>query len=382
MTDIELVISANGCTDNTAQYLQYLYTAIPNLLVTWNEKPLGFAAATNEGIKLASSDKIVLLNNDTILLEQPKNQWLELLDQSDVSYVLGQNSPITQRRFGIFFCAMIQKKVFDTIGLLNEEYGIGGCEDIEFCYLAEKAGFTLAECSNNGTYPIYHKAEGTMHDPALVQDWKAKFHANELKLAKKYNTEYYKYLLSNNFERAVFLKDDRVFPRETTRYEWAAKNLLDGSIFEIGCTTGYGTQFFANHAYVGVDYDPIIINVANEQRWGDAYQFLYADINTFDLDYYDNIVAFEVIEHLDNGMEIAQKLKAHCNRLLLTVPWNEPKGFWGEHHKLHGLNESHFPGFEFTYINHAGEISDIPQPINNHNISNLMICKWTKSSAQ
>ena len=60
MTDIELVISANGCTDNTAQYLQYLYTAIPNLLVTWNEKPLGFAAATNEGIKLASSNMLLM----------------------------------------------------------------------------------------------------------------------------------------------------------------------------------------------------------------------------------------------------------------------------------------------------------------------------------
>ena len=378
MTDIELVISANGCTDNTAQYLQYLYTAIPNLLVTWNEKPLGFAAATNEGIKLASSDKIVLLNNDTILLNQPKNQWLELLDQGDVSYVLGQNSPITQRRFGIFFCAMIQKKVFDIIGLLNEEYGTGGCEDIEFCYLAEKAGFTLAECSNNGTYPIYHKAEGTMHDPALVQGWKAKFHANELKLAKKYNTEYYKFLLSNNFERAVFLKGDPVFPRETQRYEWAKKQLLNGSIFEIGCTTGYGTQFFpTSSSYLGLDYDPIIVDVAKDQHWGSNRVFVSADINQYALEFYDNIVAFEVIEHLDNGLEIVEKLKAHCKQLLITVPWNEPKGFWGEHHKLHGLNESHFPGFEFEYINHAGDISSLPQAIDNVNISNLMICKYS-----
>ena len=358
--------------------IRLLLPAIPNLLVTWSEKPLGFAAATNEGIKLASSDKIVLLNNDTILLEQSKNKWLELLDQGDVSYVLGQNSPITQRRFGIFFCAMIQKKVFDTIGLLNEEYGTGGCEDIEFCYLAEKAGFTLAECSNNGTYPIYHKAEGTMHDPALVQGWKAKFHANELKLAKKYNTEYYKFLLSNNFERAVFLKGDPVFPRETQRYEWARKHLLNGSIFEIGCTTGYGTQFFPSEIqYTGIDYDPIIIEVAKDQHWSNNSKFMYGDINTYNLDYYDTIIAFEVIEHLDNGLEIAQKLKEHCNRLLLTVPWNEPKGFWGEHHKLHGLNESHFPGFEFEYINHAGDISSLPQAIDNVNMSNLMICKYS-----
>ena len=383
MTDIQLVISANGCTDNTEAYLQYLSTAIPHLSYTISEKPLGFAKAVNEGIKASIADKIILLNNDTILLDQPKNRWLEWLDQGDVNYVLGQYSPITQQQFGVFFCTMIQKKVFDTIGLLNEDFATGGCEDIEFCYLAQNAGFTLVECGNNGTYPIYHVAEGTMHDPTLVQDWKAKFHANELKLAKKYNIEYYKYLLSNNYERAVFLKGDAVFPRETQRYEWANQQLFGSTIFELGCTTGYGIQFFSSEIqYTGIDYDPIIIEVAKDQHWNDNSQFFYGDINTYSLDTYDTIIAFEVIEHLDNGMEIAQKLKAHCNRLLLTVPWNEPKGFWGEHHKLHGLNESHFPGFEFAYINHAGEISNTPQPIDNNNLSNLMICKWTKSSAQ
>jgi glycosyltransferase involved in cell wall biosynthesis len=383
MTDIELVISANGCTDNTYLYLAYLQSSLPNITVVWNAHPLGYAKATNAGIEAALGDKIVLLNNDTILLEQPKNRWLKWLDQGNVSYVLEQYSPITQAKFGVFFIAMIQKQVFDTIGLLNEDYATGGCEDIEFCFEAQKAGFTLAKCDNNGAYPIYHVAEGTMHDPELVQNWKLKFHANELKLTKKYNVEYYKFLLSNNFERAVFLKDDPVFPRETTRYEWAAKNLLNGSIFEIGCTTGYGTQFFpTSSSYLGLDYDPIIVDVARDQHWGDNRVFVSADINQYALDYYDNIVAFEVIEHLDNGMEIAQKLKEHCNRLLLTVPWNEPKGFWGEHHKLHGLNESHFSDFEFTYINHAGEISDTPQPLDDTNISNLMICKWTKSSVQ
>jgi glycosyltransferase involved in cell wall biosynthesis len=378
MTDIELVISANGCTDNTYLYLAYLQSSLPNITVVWNAHPVGYAKATNAGIEAALGDKIVLLNNDTILLEQPKNRWLEWLDQGDVSYVLEQYSPITQAKFGVFFIALIQKQVFDTIGLLNEDYATGGCEDIEFCFEAQKAGFTLAKCDNNGAYPIYHVAEGTMHDPALVQDWKAKFHANELKLAKKYNTEYYKFLLSNNFERAVFLKGDPVFPRETQRYEWARKHLLNGSIFEIGCTTGYGTQFFpTSSSYIGLDYDPIIVDVARDQHWGDNRVFVSADINQYALEFYDNIVAFEVIEHLDNGLEIVEKLKAHCKQLLITVPWNEPKGFWGEHHKLHGLNESHFPGFEFEYINHAGDISSLPQVIDNVNISNLMICKYS-----
>ena len=379
MTDIELVISANGCTDNTDAYLLYLQTAIPNCKIVWNDYSLGFAKAVNEGIKVSSGKKIVLLNNDTLLLEQSKNEWLDRLDDyhADISTVLTQYSPITKQKFGVFFCTMIDKKVFETVGLLDESFETGGCEDIDFCFKADQNGFSLVDVGYKGDFPIYHKAEGTVHDPELVSNWKQTFYKNELKLAKKWNIEHYKYLLSNNYERAVFLIGDLVFPRETQRYEWASKNLLGNNILEIGCSTGYGSQFFPkNITYTGLDYDSIIVDVARDQWWNiDAY-FLQADINTFPLEQYDTIIAFEVIEHLDNGLEIVEKLKNHCQRLLITVPHNEPKGFWGEHHKLHGLTEKYFPNFQFAYINHAGEISDMMQEVTPENPSNLMICRW------
>ena len=374
MTDVELIVSANGCTDNTRQYLDYLVTAIPNLYVAWSDAPLGFAKATNKGIKVCKGDKIVLLNNDTVILD---NGWLEKLNsKGDISAVWTQFSQITQRRFAVFFCVMIDPKVFQTIGFLNEDYGTGGCEDIEFCLEAEKAGFKIDANWDDGSFPIYHKAEGTVHDPELVSNWGNVFLKNELKLAQKYNTEWYKWRLSNNYERAVFLKGDEVFPRETQRYEFARKNIFPGSVLEIGCSTGYGYQFLNSPAYMGLDYDPIIVDVAKEQQWSDDATFYQADINTYELGQYTNIIAFEVIEHLDNGLKIVEKLKQHCKRLLITVPHNEPKGFWGEHHKLHGLTEKDFPGFKFAYISHDGEISERMKAVNAFNQSNLMICRW------
>lgn len=374
MDEVELVISANGCTDNTDVYLEYLHTAIPHLHVIWNASPIGFPWAVNEGVEVARADKIVILNNDTVLLEQPKNRWLERLDVGDVCGVLTKHSPITQSRFAVFFCVMISRKVFDVVGLLNRVYGTGGCEDIEFCHLAEKAGFSINDCGAAGDFPIYHAAEGTMHDSELVQDWDAKFLANELTLAKKFNMDWYRWRLSNNYERAVFLKGDEVFSRETARYRWASQHLLGDSVFEIGCSTGYGRQFLPDHIqYAGMDYDKVIVTVAANQWWPNA-TFFYGDINEMELGQFDTIIAFEVIEHLDNGLELVDRLKRHCKRLLITVPLNEPKGFWGEHHKLHGLNESHFPGFKFNYINEHGEIKDAPDPINAWNSCNLMIC--------
>ena len=377
LDDIELIVSANGCTDETEVYLMYLNHVIPNLVVVWNKKPLGFAKAINEGIKVASTDKIVLLNNDIVLLEQSKNKWLEMLDTGHITGPLSLYSKITDKYFIVFFCVMIPKNIIETIGLLPEHYAIGGSEDIEYCLLAENLGFQLITCGYNNIFPIYHKAQGTMNDEKLVKDWKQQFFINELKLAEKYNLEHYKFLLTNNYERAVFLKDDPVLPRETARYLWARHNVIGKNVLEIGCSTGYGVQFLSKDIlYTGIDYDTIIIEVALKQKWNDYSKFICADINELEITFQDSIIAFEVIEHLDNGLELINKLKASCKNLLISVPYNEPIGFWGEHHKLHFLTEKDFPDFEFQYIDENGVLT---QELNKFAKFSLMVCRWTNA---
>lgn len=201
--DIELIISANGCTDNTAEYLTELKSRLPSkhLRTIFSQKATGYAKANNVAIKIATCDKIVLLNNDTVLLEQKQNEWLELLEQPfKENSTCGISGPLKGfnhdigKHFMIFFCVMIDRKVFDKIGLLSEDYGDGAGEDTEFCIEAEKAGFTLHECgthspnaeTNVGSFPIYHVAEGTVHDKTLVKDWDTTFKNNSNLLIKKY----------------------------------------------------------------------------------------------------------------------------------------------------------------------------------------------------
>ena len=100
---------------------------------------------------------------------------------------------------------------------------------------------------------------------------------------------------------------------------------------------------------------------------------MQGDINNFPLAYQDTIIAFEVIEHLDNGLEIVEMLKTYCKTLLISVPYNEPKGFWGEHHKLHGLTEKDFPNFNFSYIDESGNLSN---DLNLNSQFSLMLCRW------
>jgi FkbM family methyltransferase len=406
MGEVELIISANGCTDGTRAYLDDLTSKFTQLgfenhiKVVWSDRALGYSRACNAGIRVATTDHIVLLNNDTILLAQERGTWLKLLEQPfitnskcGISCIIKGPSEPAGHDFAIFFCVMIHRKVFDKIGLLNEEYGVGGGEDTEFSIECERAGFEVclaldtkwSKESNmyTGGFPIYHRGEGTVHDANLVPNWKDVFLENSLKLAKKYNPKWYQWRLSNYWERAVFFKGDPVASREITRYTWAAKNLLGKRVFELGCSSGYGIQFLPKDIqYTGLDYDKYVIQAAYDQKWEYDAKFVHADINTYQLEQYDTIIAFEVIEHLDNGLQIVEKLKQHCNRLMITVPMLEPPGKWGPHHKLHLLDEKYFPGFKFKYIAPDGSLLDEPLVRGDPENINLMLCMWDRESVQ
>lgn len=202
---------------------------------------------------------------------------------------------------------------------------------------------------------------------------------NTLRQAKQNKPDWYRWRLTNNYERAAFPKGDYVHVREANRYKWAAQNILGKKILDIGCSNGYGSQFFSQDIdYTGLDYDPVIVQVAKEENWGANRTFICADVNAIELDQYDTIIAFEVIEHLTNGLELLERLKKHCKRLLFTTPHDEPFGFWGEHHKLHRLTETDFQGFEFSYTNEFGAITRSMIPVSESNKFNLLMGVWNK----
>ncbi|MCX6822315.1 MAG: glycosyltransferase [Candidatus Aenigmarchaeota archaeon] len=173
-------------------------------------------------------------------------------------------------------------------------------------------------------------------------------------------------------ERAVFGALSPVSLYEDVRYKWAQENATGDYILDIGCSSGYGSRYFRDKKYKGVDYNKEIIEFAKDQ-YPDA-TFINADINKWPIGEYNTIIIFECLEHLTNTKEMAQKLKKHCNTLLATVPYKEPKGAWGEYHLNHDLKEEDFPGFEYKFIRPDGKIYDTPDKSN----WNLMLLKWTK----
>ena len=187
LSNVEIIIVANGCTDNTKSYVSSL--GYPFKLV-WSTDGLGYTRATNLGIQAATGQYIILMNNDIVLLEQPTNNWLELLETPFIKDPLtGITGPVkfhwpvgkTTRTAMAFWLVMIPRSLFDQLGVLDEIFSPGMGEDGDFSIKAEIAGYKLISVPldingdfdkgiENFGFPVWHKGNGTFADNIYLKD--------------------------------------------------------------------------------------------------------------------------------------------------------------------------------------------------------------------
>jgi len=193
----ELIIVANGCKDGTIDYVNSLDKSLKIKLIEHKE-PLGYTKATNLGILNAEGDYLVFLNNDTILLDQQYGQWLKMLLYPFKDSNVGITGPLVHAsqggfEFVVFFCAATTRKLIYDIGILDESFSPGGAEDIDFCIRAYKKGYICAVVPDNkltlqteyysGGFPIFHKAEATVHG---LSNWEDILNNNYKKVLDKH----------------------------------------------------------------------------------------------------------------------------------------------------------------------------------------------------
>lgn len=184
LKDIEIIVVANGCTDNTKEYVESLG---PSFKLIWEPSPLGFVKATNIGMLASTGDYVILLNNDTELLSQEKNQWLSMLEYPFREKNVGITGPSLMKHlalnsFGVvFYCGMISRKVIDKVGLLDEMYSPGGVDDHDYSERALRAGFCLRSIAN---FPIIHKENQTFKNHS--EKYINVLHRNEAYFRKKF----------------------------------------------------------------------------------------------------------------------------------------------------------------------------------------------------
>jgi GT2 family glycosyltransferase len=171
----EVILVDDGSTDGTREWLAGLGEPFRVVL---NERNLGFAAATNRGAAAARGRVLALLNNDLILRPgwlRPMLNALRFLgpraglvgnvqvnasslqvDHAGVWVALNgkpEHDRVPPRLASLLFdpapsvfavtgaCVLIRAKTWRRLGGFDEAY-INGCEDIDLCLRARKAGLT------------------------------------------------------------------------------------------------------------------------------------------------------------------------------------------------------------------------------------------------
>lgn len=169
-TNYELIFIDNGCTDGTSQYVK---NRVPSAMIIRNEENLGVPKARNQGIRASTCDYLVIMDNDVFV----KKGWLDDLfnglksEGADISgleaWLLGaSHSPVKMcaTRGEIFSylggaCCLFKRKVFESVGLLDEGFSPAYYEDPDICVRAKQAGFKMAWVQ---TDKIFHKGNQTL----------------------------------------------------------------------------------------------------------------------------------------------------------------------------------------------------------------------------
>jgi GT2 family glycosyltransferase len=175
-----VLVIDNGSTDGTMGYLR----GGEGISVIGNEVNLGCAGAWNQGVRETRSEWVVILNNDVIvssgwltgLLAAAEREGLDVVSpgiregennydiESYAQNYVERMKNAVRRGVADGICFMVRRRVFETIGLFDENFRIGQFEDTDFFRRARSAGFRLG--TTGGSF-IHHF--GSVTQKALGQ---------------------------------------------------------------------------------------------------------------------------------------------------------------------------------------------------------------------
>ncbi len=163
--NLEIIVVDNASTDGSPDYLKKFKEEYPQIKLILSPTNLGFAAGNNLGLKEATGDYLVMLNNDTVVTPGWVMTMLRHFESDSdigivgpvtnnigneakvaieygssrqmlplaVSLTLGNMGNHFEYTTAAFFCVMLPRNVFEQVGYLDENFGRGFFEDDDYC---------------------------------------------------------------------------------------------------------------------------------------------------------------------------------------------------------------------------------------------------------
>ncbi len=212
----ELIIVDNKSQDDTPSYLQDLQKRHDHIRIILNDDNLGFAAGNNVGMKNASGDYIILLNNDTLVTRGWITGLIKHLDKDNLGMIgpvtnsIGNEAQIevdytstdqmdlfaidyTTRHHNqtytaipvlAMFCVAFKAELIKEVGYLDENYGVGMFEDDDYSIAVKRAGYSIA-CAED---VFIHHFGSVSFKKLEDSNYKRIFDQNKAYFENKWNT--------------------------------------------------------------------------------------------------------------------------------------------------------------------------------------------------
>ena len=271
LPDTEIIFIDNGSAPKGKTALEE-FCRRQKIKLLRNETNLGFAAANNQGAKVATGEYIIHLNNDVEIRDSPIESLCDLAAE-------GLAGPLAHNELGEFYlegwALCIKRHLLEALGGWCEDYGPGYWDDVDLSHRARLGGYSLSPVPDINRL-IRHIANTTGRDGRL--DQLALHLQNREKFIKKYYSSVPKIIVDGVFFQLYRTGIARVW--QSLLEEWAqngfAKHIV---VLDRGGTTpkilGIRYRTIPLYDYATTDLDREMLQQVCDEEGADLFISTY-----------------------------------------------------------------------------------------------------------